>query len=168
MTLPEEHAVPAGGAKAGAARMSATPILARALRDGGIFALVVAVVAGAIGMLTAGLPGLYGGLLGAATAAAFLGLTAGSMLVAGRVTKGDQTTPVFFGIVMGTWVLKLVLFIVLLLWLGRQNWLDGPVFFFAVIAAVIGSLVIDCVAFIRGRVPYVSDVTLPHQGGSSS
>jgi hypothetical protein len=165
MTEPDGRIEPAHGGDWTAAPMSSAPILVRALRDGAIFAAAVAVVAGVIGWLTSGVPGLYGGLLGAATAALFLGLTAASMLVAGRVTKGDQTTPVFFGIVMGTWVVKLILFIVLLVWLGRQPWLDGRVFFFTVIAAVIGSLVIDSVAFMRTRVPYV-DVALPHGDGS--
>ncbi|GAB3385614.1 hypothetical protein GCM10027568_02930 [Humibacter soli] len=142
------------------APMSSKPVLTLALRDGGIFAGVVAVIAGLIGYLVDGTAGLYGGLLGAATAAVFLGLTAGSMLVAGKIAKGDQTSPKFFAIIFVTWVVKLILFIVLLLLLGRQTWLDGRVFFITVVIAVIGSLVIDCLAFLRARVPYV-DVTLP-------
>jgi hypothetical protein len=143
--------------------MSVTPILTRALRYGGILALAVAVVAGAVGLIVAGVPGLVGGLLGAALAAVFLGLTAGSMLLAGRVTKGDTTSPVFFGIVLGVWLLKLVLFVVAAIVLRGQHWLDPYVFFAAVIAAVIGSLITDVVAFQRARVPYVSDIELPGQ-----
>ncbi|MCU1552143.1 MAG: hypothetical protein JWR36_2703 [Glaciihabitans sp.] len=143
--------------------MSVTPILTRALRYGGILALAVAVVAGAVGLIVAGVPGLVGGLLGAALAAVFLGLTAGSMLLAGRVTKGDTTSPVFFGIVLGVWLLKLVLFVVAAIVLRGQHWLDPYVFFAAVIAAVIGSLITDVVAFQRARVPYVSDIEVPGQ-----
>ena len=143
--------------------MSVTPILTRALRYGGILALAVAVVAGAVGLIVAGVPGLVGGLLGAALAAVFLGLTASSMLLAGRVTKGDTTSPVFFGIVLGVWLLKLVLFVVAAIVLRGQHWLDPYVFFAAVIAAVIGSLITDVVAFQRARVPYVSDIELPGQ-----
>jgi hypothetical protein len=131
------------------------------LRYGGLLALAVAIVAGTIGLLVAGVPGLLGGLFGALLAAVYLGLTAGSMLVAGRVAKGDGTSPVFFGIVMGVWLLKLVVFVVAAILLGRVHWVDPYVFFFSVIAAVIGSLVADVVAFVRARVPYVSDVTLP-------
>ena len=141
--------------------MSVTPILTRALRYGGILALTVAVVAGAIGLLVAGVPGLLGGLFGALLAAVYLGLTAASMLVAGRVAKGDGTSPVFFGIVLGVWLLKLVVFVVAAILLGRVGWVDPYVFFFSVIAAVIGSLIADIVAFLRARVPYVSDVHLP-------
>ncbi|MEP6842744.1 MAG: hypothetical protein ABJA11_04435 [Pseudolysinimonas sp.] len=141
--------------------MSVTPILTRALRYGGILALAVAVVAGSIGLLVAGVPGLLGGLFGAVLAAVFLGLTAGSMLFAGWVAKGDTTGPTFFGIVLGVWFLKLLVFVVAAILLGRLEWVDPYVFFFSVIAAVIGSLVADIVAFLRARVPYVSDVVLP-------
>jgi len=141
--------------------VSVTPILTRALRYGGILALTVAVVAGAIGLLVAGVPGLLGGLFGALLAAVYLGLTAASMLVAGRAAKGDGTSPVFFGIVLGVWLLKLIVFVVAAILLGRVGWVDPYVFFFSVIAAVIGSLVADVVAFLRARVPYVSDVDLP-------
>ncbi len=148
--------------------MSVTPILTRALRYGGIWAVTVAVVAGVIGFLVAGIPGLLGGLFGALLAAVFLGLTAGSMLFAGRVTKGDTTSPTFFGIVLGVWLLKLVVFVVAAILFRRIDWIDAYVFFFAVIAAVLGSLVADIVAFLTARVPYVSDVVLPGEPGSSS
>jgi hypothetical protein len=143
--------------------MSVAPILTRALRYGGILALAVAVVAGVIGLIVAGVPGLLGGLIGAALAALFLGLTAGSMLIAGRVTKGDTTSPLFFGIVLGVWLVKLIVFLVAAIVLRGQHWLDPYVFFAAVIAAVIGSLITDIVAFQRARVPYVSDIELPGQ-----
>lgn len=141
--------------------MSVAPILTRALRYGGIVAIAVAVVAGGVGLLVAGAPGLIGGLGGAALAAVFLGLTAVSMLVAGRVTKGDTNGPAFFGIVLGVWALKFIVFIVVALLFRGQAAVDPYVFFFAVIAAVLGSLIADIVAFLRARVPYVSDVTLP-------
>ena len=75
--------------------------------------------------------------------------TAVSILVAGRVTKGDLTSPAFFGIVLGIWSLKLILFFVLSLWLRTQDWLDPAAFGFTAIGAVLGSLVADAVAFQR-------------------
>lgn len=145
--------------------MTVAPILTRALRYGAVVALAVAVIAGGIGLIVAGLPGLVGGLGGAALAAVFLGLTAASMLVAGRVTKGDTNGPAFFGIVLGVWALKFIVFIVVALLFRGQAAVDPYVFFFAVIAAVLGSLVSDIVAFLRARVPYVSDVSLPGEPG---
>jgi hypothetical protein len=63
--------------------------------------------------------------------------------------------------VLGSWVLKLVLFVVLAIWMRAQPWLDPTVFFVTVIIAVVGSLVFDVIAFQRARVPYVGDVELP-------
>ena len=146
--------------------MTMAPVLRLALRYGAIFALVVAIGAGSVGFLVAGLPGLIGGLLGAALAAVFLAITAISMLIAGRAAKGDSTSPVFFGIVAGVWLLKLVIFIVVEVLLRGQPWFDPRVFFFAVLVVVIGSLVLDALAISRARVPYVSDVVLPGETGS--
>ena len=141
--------------------MTVAPILYRSLRDGAIFSAGVAVVAGIVGLLVSGVPGLIGGLLGAALSFLYLGLTAVSFLVAGRVTRNDVTSPLFFGIILAVWVLKLVLFLLFALWLRGQTWLDPTVFFITVIVAVIGSLIIDSIAVARTRVPYVSDVELP-------
>lgn len=144
--------------------MSVAPILFRALRDGGIFALAVAIVGSLIGFLVDGSRGVIGGLLGAGLAAIFLGLTAISMLIAARMTRDDPTSPTYFAVVLGTWLLKLILFMVLGFWLRSQDWLNPFVFFGTVIAVVLGSLVLDAVALQRSRVPYVSDITLPGDG----
>lgn len=145
--------------------MTVTPLLVRSLRYGGVLALVIGVAAAGLGWLVAGTPGLVGGLLGAALAAVFLGLTAVSILVAGRVTGGDLTSPAFFGLVLGVWTLKLLLFFVLAMWLRGQDWIDTGVFAATMIAAVLGSLVADVVAFQRSRVPL--DVSLPGTDGPS-
>lgn len=148
--------------------MSVAPILTRALRDGGVFAALVAIVAGAIGWFVSSTPGLVAGLLGALAAAVFMGLTAVSILLAGRAAKGDLTNPVFFAIVLGAWVLKLIVFGVVVIPLRGATWLDPVVFFWAVIVAVLGSLVVDALAFARTRVPYASDVHLPETGDGAA
>ncbi len=135
------------------------PILTTALRWGALFAAALAVIAGGVGVLVAGLPGLWGGLLGSVLAFAFLALTAGSMLLGRRLTVGDPNSPVFYGVVLGSSVIKLVVFFVVMYWLRGQPWLDAWVFFFTVIAAVLGSLVIDGLAFVRARSPI--EVPLP-------
>lgn len=139
----------------GTAAHPGTIIPRRALKYGLILTAVVAIGGSAIGFLVAGPTGLVSALLGAALTAVFMGLTAGSFLVALRVTKGDGTSPVFYGIVLGVWVVKLVVFVVLLLVLRGQDWLDARVMFAAVLVAVIGSLLVDVLAFVRSRVPYV-------------
>jgi hypothetical protein len=108
----------------------------------------------------AGVPGLVSAVIGAVLTAVFMGLTAGSILIAVRVTKGDSTNPVFYGIVLGVLTLKLVVFIVLILVLRGQDWLQPAVLGVSMIVAVAGSLAVDILAFVRARVPYV-DVDLP-------
>lgn len=135
------------------------PILVTALRWGALFATALAIVAGGVGLLVAGTPGLWGGLLGAALAFAFLALTAGSMLLGRALTVGDPNSPLFYGIVLAAWFVKLIVFFLFMSWLRDQPWLDAWVFFLTVIAAVLGSLVVDALAFVRTRAPL--DVALP-------
>ncbi len=139
---------------------AANPILTTALRWGALFATGLAVVAGGVGVLVAGLPGLWGGLLGALLAFAFLALTAGSILLGQRLTVDDPNSPLFYGVVLGAWLLKLIVFFVFMFWLRGQDWLDPWVFFLTVIVAVLGSLMVDVLSFVRSRTPYV-DVELP-------
>ncbi|PZQ91838.1 MAG: hypothetical protein DI534_02465 [Leifsonia xyli] len=136
------------------------PVLAKSLRWGAIFTVILAAVTGTLGFLLAGPTGLWGALLGAGLAFIFLGLTAGSILLGRRLTVDDPLSPVFYGVVLGSWVLKLVLFVLFMIWLRGQTWFDPMWFGVTVVVAVIGSLVIDALAMIRTRVPYV-DVALP-------
>jgi hypothetical protein len=148
--------------------VTVAPLMTRALLYGGIVAVAVAVVAGTIGGVTSGLPGVLGGLFGAALSAVFLGLTTVSMLVAGRVTRGDASNPVFFAIVLGVWFLKLVAFVVAAIFIRAWDVVDPVVFFWAVIIAVVGSLAADIVALVRTRIPYVSDIELPGDGAGGN
>ncbi len=144
--------------------MTVRPLLLRSLRYGAVLTAAVAVAGGLIGYLVAGGPGLAGGLLGAALSGAFLALTALSILLAGRVSGGDLSSPAFLGVVLGVWTLKLILFFVLSLWLRDQAWIDPGVFGITAIVGVLGSLVADVVAFQRSRIPL--DVRLPGDGPS--
>jgi hypothetical protein len=123
--------------------------LRRSLRWGAVLAVAVAIVGGAVGLLVAGVPGLLGALVGAVSAGVFLALTGLSMLVAGRVTQGDLTNPAYYGIVLGSWFVKLLLFIGAAILVRGAEWLDARVFIVTVIVAVAGSLVVDMVAMVR-------------------
>ena len=146
--------------------MKPSPILTRALRYGAILTVAIAVVGALLGYLVAGMPGLWSALIGAGLTAIFMGFTAASILLAGRVAKDEPTSTIFFGIVLGAWLLKFVVFIVLLVILRGQPFIEPMVMFVSILAAVIGSLVVDVLAFVRARVPYVGDVALP--GDSSA
>ena len=141
--------------------MSAVPILKRILAYGGILAIAIAVVGSVIGLIVAGGVGLVSALIGTVTAVFFLGITAASIVVATRVAKGDLLSVAFFGIVMGAWLLKLVVFIVLIVLLKDQPWIQTQVLFLTAVVAVIGTLVVDVTVIARSRLPYVSDIALP-------
>ncbi len=137
--------------------MAVAPILIRTLRWGGLLVVAVALVAGGVGWLTAGTSGLLAGLAGALLAGVFLGLTAVSILIAARVTRGRPGDPLFYAIVLGGWLLKMILFLVVAFLLRGGAGLDPMVFLGSALAAVLGSLVVDVVAFRTTRVPYVDE-----------
>lgn len=141
--------------------MRTASVLGRALVYGVILTIGIAVVGSAIGYFVAGVPGLLSALIGAGLTALFMGFTALSIVIAAKVTKDEPSSTLFFGIVLGMWLLKFVVFIVILVLLRDQPFLQPLVMFFSILAAVIGSLVVDVVAFLRSRVPYVGDIELP-------
>jgi hypothetical protein len=136
--------------------MNASSIFTQILKYTGALALVIAVVGGGLGYLFAGTDGLWSALVGLGLAILFAAITAASMLVAIRFTLGA-----FFGIVMGAWLLKLVIFIVLLVLLRDQPFVDDVVLFLALVVSIIGTLAVDALVVVRGRLSYVSDATLP-------
>jgi hypothetical protein len=141
--------------------MSAIPIMKRILLYGGILAIAIAVVGSIVGGLVAGGVGVASALIGTAMAVVFLGITAVSIVIATRVARGDLLSVAFFGIVMGAWLLKFVIFIVLIFLLKDQPWVQTQVLFLTLVVAVLGTLVVDVVVIARSRQPYVSDITLP-------
>lgn len=141
--------------------MSAVPVLKRVLLFGGLLALIIAVVGSVAGFFVAGGEGVVSALIGTGIAVAFLGITALSIIVA---NKFDLVA--FFGIVMGAWLLKFIVFLVLLVLLKDQPWINTQVLFLCLVAAVLGTLVVDVVVIARSRMPYVSDIELPHQSTS--
>ena len=141
--------------------MHVTKILTRALKWGGAYSALVAVVGAVIGWFVAGERGLIAAIIAAAMTLVFLGLTAASMIVANRVAKNGMNDPgVFFGVVLGTWFLKLVIFFITGIALRGAAWFDPVVFGATVIIAVIGTLVIDLVTVVRAR-PAPIEVELP-------
>lgn len=141
--------------------VSSTPVLRTTLLWSAAATAALAVLGAVIGYAVGGADGLWSALVAVVLAAVFLGFTAASILIANRWYGDPLYVPIFFGLVMGAWVLKFAVFIVVLLVLRDQPWLDAPVFFVALVASVVTSLVIDVIVMLRMRVPHVSDVTLP-------
>ncbi|WP_449277597.1 3-oxoacyl-ACP reductase [Leucobacter sp. GX24907] len=132
------------------------PALVKALWWGIGATVLLLLVWGGIGFLVAGREGLTGGTLGAAFAGIFTLLTVGSIAFANRFIESDLYIPMFFGIVLGTWILKFIGFIIAILLLRGQPWLDPLMFFLALVSGVLVSLVIDVVVVARSRIPVIS------------
>ena len=141
--------------------MTVSKIAKRALLVGLVVTSVIAIIAATAGALLSELSGMLGALVGAALGYALLGLTPLSIMWGFRLGKGDVLSPGFFAAVLGTWLLKFVVFLAAVLWLGDQEWLDRTVLFLTIVAAVLATLVTDLVVVVKSRMPYVSDVTLP-------
>ena len=144
--------------------MNSAPVFSRILRYGGILAAGVALVGSLVGWLVDPDRGVASALIGAAIAFAFLGVTAASILLAGRLTSWDILNPIFLVTVMGGWLLKFVGFLIVLVLLKDQPWINPLVLFLAVIAAVLGSLVIDLVVIAKSRIPLVEIPPAPVDG----
>ena len=140
---------------------TSVPVLRRILLYGAGLAGAIAVVGAVIGGVVAGGSGVVSALIGTLMAVVFMGITAGSILVANRFAGTSAAIGAFFGIVMGGWLVKFVVFLVLMVLLKDQSWIQPVVLFLSIIAGVIGSLLVDVFVLMRSRVPYVSDVTLP-------
>jgi drug/metabolite transporter (DMT)-like permease len=140
---------------------SARPVFVRILKWGAILAVAIAVVGGVLGLLIDGERGLVSALVGTAMAILFTGLTAASILVANRFSGTEFFTAIFFAVVMGAWIVKFAIFLVLIFLLRDQPWINPPVMFICIIAGVLGSLVVDVIVVATSRMSYVSDVTLP-------
>lgn len=141
--------------------VSSTPILRTTLLWSAGATAVLALAGALIGYFAAGPEGLWSALAGVVLAALFLGITGVSILIANRWYGNDLYVPVFFGIVMGGWILKFIVFIAVLVILRGQPWVNPVVFFIAIVAGVLVSLLIDVVVMVRMRIPHVSDTTLP-------
>ncbi|MFC5338765.1 3-oxoacyl-ACP reductase [Leucobacter denitrificans] len=136
---------------------SSQPILMRAMKWGGLATIGLMIIFGVIGALVSGSTGVIAGVLGAAFSGLFLMLTVGSIAFANRFIASPSYIALFFGIVMGSWLLKFIVFIVVSLLLRNQDWLNPTIFFIAVVSGVIVSLVVDVLVITKSRIPVVSD-----------
>ncbi|GAB2911432.1 hypothetical protein GCM10027047_06950 [Rhodococcus aerolatus] len=124
--------------------------LRAAVRSGAVGAVGLAVVAGVLGLLVRGTPGLWGGLLGAAVAAAFVVFTAVAVLL-----TRDLAPTVSGAVLLGSWIVKLLLLVVVLALLRGLTFYDRTTLGLTVVLAAVGLLSLETLAVLRTRVPYV-------------
>jgi hypothetical protein len=110
----------------------------------------LAVLGIAVGAIVAGTAGVWGALLGVAVALVFSATTVWTML---RTVDSSPTTTA--AVVMGSWLAKMVVLVVVLVVLRGLDFYDRWVFAGVLLVGVVGSAVLDYRAVSRGRVPYV-------------
>jgi hypothetical protein len=99
---------------------------------------LIAIGGSAVGYLVAGEAGVLSALIGALVALLFSVFTVVSFWVGSKLPL-----TAFFGVVLGGWLLKFVVFAIALFGLRGAEFISGPVFFFSVVAAVLGGLAVD-------------------------
>ena len=129
---------------------SSTQVFAKALKLSALLVVSVAVICSIIGYLVVGVDGLWTALIGSAIALVFTSLTVLSVLFGARLPLGG-----LYGLVLGGWLLKIVLFAVLMAALQRMDFIHGPTLFFAIVLSVLGSLSIDSWVVLRSRIPTI-------------
>ncbi len=129
---------------------SSTQVFAKALKLSALLVVSVAVICSIIGSLVVGIDGLWTALIGAAIALVFTSLTVLSVLFGARLPLGG-----FYGLVLGGWLLKIVLFALLMAALQRMDFIHGPTLFFAIVLSVLGGLGIDSWVVLRSRIPTI-------------
>jgi hypothetical protein len=125
-------------------------VMIRVLKQGSALVIGITVIGAAVGYLMADISGVFAAFAGGFAALFFTGLTALSFFIGSKLSLNG-----FLGAVLGGWLLKLVLFLVIFSALNRAAWLTSearPIVFFTLFAAVIGGLIIDSLIVAKARI----------------
>lgn len=122
----------------------------RALRIGALAFLAAVPVVAVIGYFVDGMAGVWGALLGLALPLAFLSITSIVALATVRLR------PDLLGAaVLGSWLLKIIVLIAVLVPLSNAHFYNRMVFFIVLLIGTFGYLALEAVIVVRTRVPYV-------------
>lgn len=137
-------------------------LAAKAIRTSVIFGAIatagIAIVGGLVGFVVEGWAGVVSALLGSTVAFLFMGVTALSITLGLKFSGGSLISGVFFGTVLGAWLLKFVLFLGAVYLIRNVTDINPAIAFICVIFAVIAALISDVVAVSRARIPVVDMV----------
>jgi hypothetical protein len=129
---------------------SADQLFKKVLGQTALLTGLIASLGSLAGYFVEGMNGVVSALIGAGLAFAFGALTVASMLIGRKLSLAG-----FFGVVMGGWLIKLIGFAFLARSLQGAEFINGPVLFLTLVAAILGSLVIDSIAVLSARIPVV-------------
>lgn len=122
----------------------------RVLRVAGLGFAVLLPVGTLVAWLIGGSEVGLGVLLGLAIPAAFFGLTVFVGVLAARLDNGP-----FVGVVMASWLVKIIALIAVMVSLRGADFYAKPAFLVAFIVGIAGWLTAEVVVVLRTRVPYV-------------
>ena len=121
----------------------------RVLIVGGYASLIFLPVAAGIGWLVAGRAGAFGGLIGALIPLCFFGITVVVALVTARMAATALGAAV-----LGSWLLKVVGLLAVLVGLRNADFYDRTVFATALLVGTIATLTLEAWVVTKTRVPY--------------
>jgi len=130
-------------------------VMTRVLRFGLLLVLGISLMGSLAGFFVAGMSGVFGALVGGSAVLIFTGMTALSVLIGSKLPLAG-----FVGTVLGGWLIKMVLFLVIFTLIDNADWLTQearPVVFITIVAAVVGGLILDTMIVSKARFPVVTD-----------
>ncbi|AOS62278.1 hypothetical protein [Actinoalloteichus hymeniacidonis] len=143
--------------------VSPTDALRSALRQASVAALILALPAIGAGWLGAGMPGVWGAVLGVAIAAGFLLVT----LVATIATAKAPPTAMAAA-VLGSWLAKMVVLFAVLFIIRDQDFYSRIVLFAVLVVTVVGIMVVQTRALLTAKTLYVDPTPKSAQTGTES
>ena len=129
---------------------SADQLFKKVLGQTALLTGLIASIGSLAGFFTEGMSGVVSALIGSGLAFVFGALTVVSMIIGRKLSLAG-----FFGVVMGGWLVKIIGFALLARSLQGADFINGPVLFLTLVAAILGSLVIDSIAVLSARIPVV-------------
>jgi hypothetical protein len=129
--------------------------MTRVLKFGLLLVLGISLMGSLAGFFVAGMSGVFGALVGGSAVLIFTGMTALSVLIGSKLPLAG-----FVGTVLGGWLIKMVLFLIIFTLIDNADWLTQearPVVFFTIVAAVVGGLILDTMIVSKARFPVVTD-----------
>lgn len=131
---------------------SSRKLFAGAIKLNLLLALIVGGLGSLIGLFVYGLPGVYSALIGSGISAFFGVMTILSIRLGARLELNG-----FYALVLGGWLVKVLLFALLLGFLQSVTFISGPMFFFAVVTSVLGGLAIDSYLVLSAKLPAIEN-----------
>ncbi len=141
------------------APVASNPVLRMTLIVSAIVNAVLAVIAGIIGFLIASQDGAMSAVAGVLFGFVFLAITAASILIANRWNGSEIYAALFFGIVLGGWLVKFAVFLVGFFLIKDLPWMHNVIFYVALVVTVLASLIVDVIVMQKMRIPI--EIALP-------